>query len=269
MSSKEIAIAMSEHYSESLQHFENKNIVGLWLQGSQNYGLDLPGSDVDTKLIVVPTLEDIARNRKPVSTTHIRANEEHIDFKDVRLYIQLFRKQNLNFVEILFSDYWIINPIYMSSWAELVKNRDAIARMNPNRAIHSMAGIAEQKYVALEHHYPSKVEVLAKYGYDPKQLHHLRRIDKFTEDYIAGKTYLTCMRPEGEWKKHLLDIKAGVYSLQEARDLANESRDHIDRMVKEFDKSHPEEEDKTMVELLNEVQYEIIKTAIKEELKNG
>ena len=92
-----------DHYKEASDYFDDNQIVGCFLQGSQNYQLDLPSSDVDTKLIVVPSFKDIALNRKPVSTTHIRANEEHTDFKDIRLYMETFRKQNLNFLEILFT----------------------------------------------------------------------------------------------------------------------------------------------------------------------
>mgnify|MGYP003297326578 CR=1 FL=1 len=76
---------LQEHYDEALEHFPENRIVGIFLQGSQNYGLDYEGSDIDTKLIVVPSLEDIVLNKKPVSTTHVRANDEHIDFKDVDL----------------------------------------------------------------------------------------------------------------------------------------------------------------------------------------
>ena len=46
-------------------------VFGTYLQGSQNYNLDLPTSDIDTKTIVIPTFEDIALNRKAVSITHI------------------------------------------------------------------------------------------------------------------------------------------------------------------------------------------------------
>lgn len=83
---------LKDHYLESLEYFKENQMVGIFLQGSQNYQLDLPNSDVDTKLIVVPSFKDIALNRKPVSTTHIRANEEHIDFKDIRLHMETFRK---------------------------------------------------------------------------------------------------------------------------------------------------------------------------------
>lgn len=39
------------------------NVVGVFLYGSQNYELDYEKSDVDTKAIVLPTLEDIVLNR--------------------------------------------------------------------------------------------------------------------------------------------------------------------------------------------------------------
>ena len=43
---------LNEHWEESLEYFDVSRILGLFLQGSQNYGLDYENSDVDTKLIV-------------------------------------------------------------------------------------------------------------------------------------------------------------------------------------------------------------------------
>ena len=110
-----------EHLEEAFSDFSNNEIVGCFLQGSQNYRLDYEGSDIDTKLIVVPSFKDICLNRKPVSTTHVRANDEHTDWKDIRLYMETFRKQNLNFLEILFTPYAIINSIYKDQWMRLVE----------------------------------------------------------------------------------------------------------------------------------------------------
>ena len=140
-----------KHLEESFQYFPRDKIVGIFLQGSQNYGLDLPSSDVDTKLIVIPTFEEIVFNKQPHSTTHIRKNEEHIDFKDIRLYMQTFRKQNLNFLEILFTKYKILNESYAEEWNKLIENREAIAHMNPYKAVQSMKGIAFEKFHALKH----------------------------------------------------------------------------------------------------------------------
>ena len=170
---EKIMSRLREHYDESLQYFKEEQIVGCFLQGSQNYELDYEGSDVDTKLIVVPSFKDICLNKKPVSTTHVRANDEHTDLKDVRLYMETFRKQNLNFLEILFTDFYIINPMYAEQWSRLVQCREQIARMNKHRAVKSMKGIAMEKYHAMEHRYPAKVDIIDKYGYDGKQVSHL------------------------------------------------------------------------------------------------
>jgi len=54
MTDPSIDLSLLDHYSDSLNTFNAKNIVGLWLQGSQNYGMATEASDVDTKLLVTP-----------------------------------------------------------------------------------------------------------------------------------------------------------------------------------------------------------------------
>lgn len=257
--------SMVEHFTEARQYFESNQIVGLFLQGSQNYGLDNENSDVDTKLIVVPSFRDIALNRKPVSTTHVRANNEHIDWKDIRLYMETFRKQNLNFLEILFTDYAFVNPIYEAQWSRLVDAREQIARMNEWRAVKSMKGVAMEKYHAMEHEYPSKVEVLAKFGYDPKQLHHLLRVEEYLERYIAGESYAACLKPTDPG--YLLDIKLGVMGIEEARAKADATMEHVIQIADEYCANHIDKEDAEMRTLLESVQYEIMKIAVEMELK--
>ena len=259
-----------EHYNEALEYFPKDNIVGIFVQGSQNYNLDLPTSDLDTKLIVTPTLSDIVLNKKPVSTTHVRANDEHIDFKDVRLYMETFRKQNLNFLEILFTDYVIINPLYEAEWNRLVAARENIARMNPMRAVKSMKGVALEKFHALKHPYPSKLDILAKYGYDPKQLHHLLRVEKYLIDYILGElSYKECLTPTGDFRKFLLDVKTGKYNLERAEEMANSSVENVEKIEQVFVKYAPDkecQENPEMRALLEDVQTNIMKISIKKEL---
>jgi hypothetical protein len=253
-----------EHYNEALEHFPEDRIVGIFYQGSGNYGLDYEGSDVDTKLIVTPTFKDIAMNKKAVSTTHIRENEEHIDFKDIRLYIQTFRKQNLNFLEILFTKYAIINPVYKAEWERLVQAREAIAHYAPIQAIKSMKGIAMEKYHAMEHHYPARMAWIEKFGYDPKQFHHLWRVEEYIERYINGESYADCLiskQPEV-----LQSAKIGNWSLGDARWMAKVSIGHIDKMCKEYLEICSKEVDKEVDTLLDDVQYNIMKIAIKKEI---
>lgn len=263
---QEVLNRVQNHYNEALQYFNQDNIVAICLQGSQNYGLEIPTSDVDTKLIVTPTLHQIASNAAPVSTTHIRDNEEHIDFKDVRLYIQTFRKQNLNFLEILFTDYEIINPLYAEEWNKLKANRENIARMNPYRAVKSMVGIALEKYHALKHPYPSKLDILATYGYDPKQLHHLLRVEEYLKRYIAGERYIDCLRPLDP--EYLIQVKLGKYTLEEAEHIALAAIINIRNLEDNFLLDKKECENKEIKALLEDVQYNIIKIALRKEVKD-
>lgn len=260
-------LRVCDHLDEALQYFTDEQIVGIFLQGSQNYGLETANSDVDTKLIVVPSFKDIALNRRPVSTTHVRANEEHIDFKDIRLYMETFRKQNLNFLEILFTKYSIVNPLYKEQWDRLMANREFIARMNPYRAVKSMKGIAMEKYHAMEHEYPSKVEVLKKYGYDPKQLHHLLRVEEYLYRYINGESYEACLHPSEASAKYLKEVKNGIWDLDHARECADKSMERVIFMSDDFCNKVKDEENEEMRELLEDVSYQIMKIAVENELK--
>ena len=262
-SDKYIINCVKEHYNEALEHFQEDRIVGIFLQGSQNYGLDYEGSDIDTKLIVTPTFKDIAMNKKPVSTTYIRANDEHIDWKDIRLYIQTFRKQNLNFLEILFTPYKILNPMYKEQWNRLIEAREDIAHYSPVQAIKSMRSIAKEKYFAMEHHYPSRMEWINKYLYDQKQLHHLLRIEEYIVRYINGVPYEKCLVSESS--EYLVEVKKGLYNLENARAHANDAMEYIDLLCDDFLKNEYTVDSK-IDELLDDVQYEIMKIAIKKEI---
>lgn len=254
-----------EHYEEALQHFPKEQIVGVFLQGSQNYNLDYEGSDIDTKLIVVPNFRDICLNKKPVSTTHVRANDEHTDWKDVRLYMETFRKQNLNFLEILFTKFYIINPMYEEEWNRLVEAREFIARMNEYRAVKSMKGIALEKYHAMEHEYPSKIDVLKVWGYDPKQLHHLLRVEEYLERYIAGEAYVDCLNPKHP--EYLVEVKKGKYTLDEARVLADLTKKHVEEMAEEFCSSRTDAEQEWCRMLLEDVSHNIMRIAVQKEFE--
>lgn len=262
---------IQEHYQEALELYPADRIIGIFCQGSQNYGLDYEGSDIDTKCFLVPTLEDIIFNKKPISTTHIRTNEEHIDFKDIRLFLTTVRKQNLNFMEILFTKYKIINPIYEPMWNRLIENNEQIARYNPVGAVKTMKGLAMEKYHAMEHKYPSKVDIIDKWGYDGKQLSHLIRVDEYLTRYIAGESYADCLITK---KPELLiatkDMTNPKFTLEEARTIAGLHLDAVTHAADKFAAAHKDDPvDWRVDELLDDVQRDIMKLGIELEMKKG
>lgn len=243
----------------------SENWVSLMAYGSQNYGLDTQSSDVDTRLIVLPSFEDIVLNKKPVSYTKILPNDEHIDFKDIRLFIDCLKKQNMAYLECIFTPYKMASSEYWNEWQELLNEREAIAHYNPYKAVKTMKGIAMEKYHAMEHEYPSKLEVLAEYGYDPKQVSHLVRVQNFTSSYLAGYPYEECLYPKD--KDFIMDIKLGKYSLDEARKIADKYLKLVVNEADEFCNTHNKNDVDTEVDtLLNEVQYNIVKKALLEEI---
>ena len=61
---RDIEQALQEHKQVILDAGFNENqILGVFLYGSQNYGLATKNSDVDTKVILIPTLEDLCSKK--------------------------------------------------------------------------------------------------------------------------------------------------------------------------------------------------------------
>ena len=81
---KKIMHRLSEHLDAVKE--KHPEWVGIFLQGSQNYKLDYEGSDVDSKLIILPSFEDFVLNRKPQSYTHIMENDEHVVEESLKQY---------------------------------------------------------------------------------------------------------------------------------------------------------------------------------------
>jgi len=267
MDYNEVMKRMEEHYAEALTLYPKNRIVALVLHGSQNYGLDTSESDVDTKLIVVPLLREIALNKQPVSRTHVRANNEHIDIKDVRIYFNCLKKQNINYVETLFTKYQIVNPLYADFWNALMSIKSGIARYDVDTTIKGIVGSALQKYKALEKVTDAKAEKVEKFGYDPKELCHIVRYEHFLKDYIEYAPYEYCLL-ESHRKEDLMAIKKGELSLEKARERAERSIDKINALRDFF-----EETDKGTItrdvfieKKLENILYDIIKTSLEKDI---
>ena len=214
-----------------------KTVVGVFLQGSQNYSLSYDGSDIDTKAIVLPTFEDFVMLKKPVSTTHILPSTEHVDEKDIRVMFETIKKQNINFVEILFTDYYYINPDFEETFRPILVDNELIARYNKLTSVKCMIGMAMEKRKALEHPYPSIIEKIEKFGADNKQTHHVLRMLDFMKKYIEGKPYRQCLIPDN--KEYLIDIKRNiengeVIKVERARELCDNALEEIKRLGNDY-----------------------------------
>lgn len=231
---KKIYARMAEHLVPVMK--SGMEWVGLFLQGSQNYDLDYEGSDIDTKVIVLPSFTDFVLNRKPVSTTHIMENNEHLDFKDIRLMFDCIKKQNVNSV---------------------LDAREDIARYNNYAGVNCLVGMALEKQRAMEHPYPATMDKIERFGYDPKQLHHALRMREFMTRYLAGVPYEDCLISAQH--DYLMDVKRGCCTLEQARELMSKT---IETMI--ADKKNYMD---TCPPIINKHAEEVLQTATVEILK--
>lgn len=241
------------------------NVLGIFLQGSQNYNLAYEGSDIDTKAIIIPSFEDFVLNRKPVSTTLVLPSNEHIDLKDIRLMHECFRKQNINFIEILFTKYKYMNSDYETLYQPMFDNNERIAHYNNYASVNCIAGMVYEKHKAMEHPYPTLKDKIEKYGYDNKQLHHILRCEEFLRRYINGVPYAECLIPTNP--QHLINVKAEyIYTLEEARQIANNVEYLVKLIKQEYMDTHSVVVDTEVDDIMNNVLIEVLKFSFKKEI---
>ncbi len=268
MNDSKIMSRLKEHLAEALVSAGNPDWFVICLQGSQNYDMADENSDIDSKLLIIPELEDLVLNITPPNHVHIMDNNEHCDVKDIRDYFKIVRKQNINFVEIFFTDYYLVNSKYKDVWMELQRHREEIANGNIYSFLKCCKGMIFEKQHALTHPYPSKLDLLEKYGFDGKQLSHAYRVYDFATRFVSGKeSYKDCLVPKN--KDFLMSIKRNEYpeDVETAKYMMDEIVEKITLFEAMNNKYRTNKFDENVSKLLDDSLYNIITRSIKEELK--
>ena len=143
--SVEIIKRLRRHYDAAVEHYGENAVLGVFLYGSQNYNTNTKDSDVDTKCILVPNLYHLAC--KPYEIKHLNVEGEVCECMTIQHMVANWKKQNINFVEIMFTPYCIINDLYVNEWFEFIgPMREKIARYDIKKAIISMGYQALHTY---------------------------------------------------------------------------------------------------------------------------
>lgn len=242
------------------------DVLGVFLYGSQNYGTATETSDIDARAIVIPKLHDLIFNTKPANTTIICDNNEHIDVKDIRLMHENFIKQSTTYLEILFTKYAIINPIYAHLYQTVLSNRDAIVRLNEVRNIKNIAYMIQNRLKRMTHERPGNEAYIKQCGYDYKEFINIIREYDLMKKYISHYGYDFCL--DATDKIFILSVKENpqMYSSDTAVYIASNFALKAMELYNVYQEKNKEQEDNKIIEMLNNVTYKIITTRIKQEL---
>lgn len=191
---------LQEHwnYAVSLGYNEDR-FLGIFLYGSQNYGFANEDSDIDSKIIILPSFANMCLHKDWVSKELYYENE-HIEIKDIRMLREMFMKQNINYVEILYSEYFILNPKYAELFnSYFIKNRDLISHFDRNKTVKSISG--------------QLLHTLKQDPTDNKKLYNSHRLYYFLRDYLNNKAYSECIQPKAEEYEFLWKLKYGLLEI--------------------------------------------------------
>lgn len=256
-------------------------VVGVFLRGSQNYNLDCDNSDIDTVAIVLPSIDDVILNKQPISTMlpeckiltlgdgkeHII--DGHIEVKDIRKMFEMYKKQNICYVETLFTKYYVLNSEYEYLYSLMLDSAESIARYNPIAAVRCIVGTIANKVDALCHPYPTKQDIINKYGFDSKQLHHILRCKDFLIKYINNVPYKDCLIPTDV--DYLLKVKTTptLFTKEEAVSLALSTLEECSGIEKDFIAKCSPHPNKLVESLFSDVLTKIISKFFKKLLQNS
>lgn len=265
---------LKEHLDEALQNPKIHDWFMIAVNGSYNYNMDTPQSDIDSKLLVIPSLEQLVSG-KSLNYLHCMSdNDEHVEVKDIRHYFATMFKQNINFVETLYAQVWIVNPVYMRLFHYLFEMRDVISGCNPIATIHCIQGTAHQKYKQMLQSSPARAAEIENYGFDRKSLHHLVRCVFFGEYYMEGTSYQECLQNNDvpNIRRMIMSLKTTtVLNKEWAINIAEDMLDGFDEKVDSYlDTIKPFQKDFSALaadvkDFLDTLAFEIIKQSMAKE----
>ena len=248
---------LQEHYNYLAD--QGHEIIFLAHQGSYNYNLDYEKSDIDSKAVVLPSFEDFVHGKSPFDT------------KDVRKMCEMWQKENISYIELLYSDFIIINPEYKDLVDELIKHRDDIVNINPDQFLRCIVGMSKEKVKALCHPYPNLIEKINKYGFDGKQLSHCLRLNEFIARYVISKEpikdcYISKI-PDIliNLKQNLNSIGTDYLPVEEAIKMCNKYDEETYR-IEQAHLGNPINEDN--LKYLNDFKYKTLEKFFKKLLQN-
>ena len=229
MENKEQLLATVKSHMEYAKKASGRVPMFAALYGSQNYGIATPESDVDTKVWLMPNLRDLALAEKPYSK-ELHCDGAHVEGKDYRLMLGELRKQNMNFLETIFTPYKVVNPNYQWFYNILYTNREAIARMDVNRGAHAFMGHMYNMYNRF------------KRDEKPKQVAHLMRLYDCLQRYtLTDETYEDLLfKPNS--LDYLMAIRRGEVPVEELRLCANTYMHLAENLLNEMPKFEAKQE---------------------------
>lgn len=192
------------HYNYAIQKYGAENVLGVFLYGSQNYNCDLETSDVDTKCILLPDLYHLAI--KPYETKHLHIPRPDGEYEVCECMTLMhmcanWKKQNPNFLEIMFTEFCVVNPTYYERWTKFTEEwREKVAHYDIRQGVLSVAHQA--------------IHTIKQNPMDGKKIGNGYRLMHLLCAFDFGVDYAHCLVPLVDDCEKIKRLKAGEEEVQ-------------------------------------------------------
>jgi predicted nucleotidyltransferase len=149
--------------------------------GSHNYNLNTPESDIDYKIFVCPTFDDLYHNNQ-FSASKLTDAADY-DVHDIRKLDSLWWKSNINFIEVLYSQKVKINEELSEPTKRILQGifnlKSEIVTMNLPYLYDACVGMHHNKMKLIDKGTEGTQHLVDKFGIDTKQCLHAYRVLDF------------------------------------------------------------------------------------------
>lgn len=170
------------HYDAAIQDGDFVLFTGLY--GSQNYKTDLPTSDVDTKTIVLPSFYRMVFGMANAIRERHMPDGSLMKVMSLQDYSRQIMKGSINFVELLFTDYFVVSDDGKEIFTWLRDNNERLARINPNGTLHACMGHLMRNFKEYQKHNEDEAKAVSN----------IFRLAQFMKNYSYElMTYKECL----------------------------------------------------------------------------
>ena len=246
------------NYVIEVHKIPSDRILGIFLFGSQNYELADTNSDVDSIILYVPSFDDICfQTKAPLSTIYNYLDGEHIVIHDIRLYRNSLEKQSFNSIEILYTNYHIINEKYRNVFETFfINHREQLSKIDIDKLMLACVGQMRNRVNKLE---PTS-----------KELANALRLKYFIKHFHNGTaSFDDCMRLQGwdeefneVWNVKMIDTQDRTEEINKyIKELHNKLKIETEEEFKIYSQGNGFRINKEAINILNDGVKEIMKYA--------
>ena len=217
----EINDYLQEHYDYLVKKYSKANILGLFTVGTANYGFAEKTKEITLVAIYLPSFEELCT--QPAENHNL--NDIYI--VDIRRLYNCLETCEWGALELLFSNYKILNPLYENTFTKFfINNRNKIADYDKMHRIIICYNRAQNAILNQNYYEAARLRIAADLylnGVNCDEVFHLKK-DYHTDYLWAIKHHQKDINP--------MEITNDFLDMIEAAKGLDNSREEIDKIIK-------------------------------------